>query len=691
MSRQNRPSWYKASPSPPPSRLPVLEDEDDEVVILPQADNSAIVARLNLSLVGRMFHKGGRSMAALVATLPKEHIWDLEGRVRGVPIGDSRFQFFFETEEDLQKVLNKRPYHFNHWSFALERWEPHVGSVFPNSMTFWIRLDGIPSEFWTVASLTAFGASLGQVQAVDSPNGGIQVTVTADIALKFQKNAQIPSGETVPVSLLYEKLHRWCLYCRKICHESDSCPLLDKEQRKIYQRHYELQKAQRVSSRGPSRSLHTSAGGRRAPASRHFGRSSSHVTPGDSSQARVARKEKPRRDAPYQVPSRRAEASDASKLASSSHQHHSAQRKGKGKISEDDSQVHADNYLPPRNRSTLTIREGDGSSPSRKSPPPQASKEVPVVSDSQTTISAPYLSNSRAKQGVSSPAFTRDRPFRLSLQKQSRTGKAMDAIADSDPSPLPLPGVGSSAKKVLNFSTQETTPSELQPDLSLASLSLDNQNPSKPRRKSWYEMTLEEEEEHAGDDSQLQEPPLIGEACVPVPGGVTAHSVHPQTTMLSPLRTTTAVWDDALDFGQIDPQLDCLDLGDDDFGSMDEGMLENDDLLGDDLKAELQNQEALAKNHGLADPAPVVKGEKTRLRSRIVALISPPRDVSRSEPVTYRPRARPIKKTSTPADGPSKRGTKSPALMISSASRKIQMQASLPSTNFSPNSGISPL
>ncbi|CAD5314687.1 unnamed protein product [Arabidopsis thaliana] len=101
-----------------------------------------------------MFHQGGRSIEALLSFLPKENIWDVEGRVRGVSLNDSRFQFFFETEADLKKVLNKRPCHFGKWSFALERWEPNLGAAFPNSMTFWTRTEGIPPEFWEEQILT---------------------------------------------------------------------------------------------------------------------------------------------------------------------------------------------------------------------------------------------------------------------------------------------------------------------------------------------------------------------------------------------------------------------------------------------------------------------------------------------------------------------------------------------------------
>ena len=153
MAKWVRPSWYWDSP-PKEAPFAFEPEDDDDVVVLPQVDNSALLARLNLSLVGRMFHQGGRSIEALLSFLPKENIWDVEGRVWGVSLNDSRFQFFFETEADLKKVLNKRPCHFGKWSFALERWEPNLRAAFPNSMTFWTRTEGIPPEFWEEQILT---------------------------------------------------------------------------------------------------------------------------------------------------------------------------------------------------------------------------------------------------------------------------------------------------------------------------------------------------------------------------------------------------------------------------------------------------------------------------------------------------------------------------------------------------------
>ena len=77
MSKKKWPSWYRESPPKQTSFLFELEDADD-VVILPQVDNSALLARLNLSLAGWIFHQSGRSIESLVSHLCKKHLCDVK-------------------------------------------------------------------------------------------------------------------------------------------------------------------------------------------------------------------------------------------------------------------------------------------------------------------------------------------------------------------------------------------------------------------------------------------------------------------------------------------------------------------------------------------------------------------------------------------------------------------------------------
>ena len=183
-------------------------------------------------------------MEALIALLPRPNIWDVEGRARGVDLGNHRFQFDFESEADLQKVLSKRPCHFNKWSFALERWTPHVGDSFPHKMTFWVSATGIPTHFWLEPIFKALGKGLGLVGKVEEKAVKFELELDSERPLKFKLRAQLPSGEIVPVTLEYSNLHRWCHHCRLISHEIDTCPQLTDKQREQLAKEKDLSRDQ---------------------------------------------------------------------------------------------------------------------------------------------------------------------------------------------------------------------------------------------------------------------------------------------------------------------------------------------------------------------------------------------------------------------------------------------------------------
>ena len=474
-----------------------------------------------------MFHRGGRSIDALVSLLPKEHIWDVEGRVRGVSLGDSRFQFFFESAADLQKILNKRPCHFNKWSFALERWEPNCGTSFPENMTFWIKAEGLPAEFWEEAALTNFGNSIGVVRRVDTSKGRLQISVKADAPFRFTKNAQLPTGEIVKVKLFYEKLLRWCVHCRRICHEVDTCPLLDANQRAALVTE-EKERFPRISSRGDGHSpFHSNPRDLTVSAHNNHGRNHRSLTRASQPPRRISPDKNSRKDTDRYAPT-----TSTLRLEGPRHSHHSQQspRQSSQRVASDrvtnqarppasdslkhssspivanvntlddgrkrrfeDSFSHEKSYEPSskgrvgfsRKDQTSSLRHRDDQSGDQNSSP---------FSDSQVTISDNILAPPRAKQGNSSPAFVRERPFRLNLAKKSSAlEKGKGKVGDQN---LLLPEdfseTGSSAKKSLNFDSLPSAPADPSSPISLANLSIDPQTVVK--KKSWYEETVEEEE-----------------------------------------------------------------------------------------------------------------------------------------------------------------------------------------------------
>ncbi|KAG7543067.1 Reverse transcriptase domain [Arabidopsis thaliana x Arabidopsis arenosa] len=118
------------------------------------------------------------------------------------------------------------------------------------------------------------------------------------------------------------------------------------------------------------------------------------------------------------------------------------------------------------------------------------------VSDSQLTVSDPLISSLRAKQGVSSPALNRERPFRLKLTKRSGSNQ-MELGKDNGKSTIgDSSDTGSSAKKSLNFDVIPTEDEDLASrDRSAAKETLNLHS----KEKSWYEQTVEEEARAASE------------------------------------------------------------------------------------------------------------------------------------------------------------------------------------------------
>lgn len=208
-----------------------VQKKEEEIIRVPAFDNSDLIAKFKLTLVGRMFHSDGRSVEALLKHMPKRRIWDVEGRVRGTNLGNNKFQFDFDKEEDLQKVLQRRPCHFNKWSFSLEQWIPTIKEDFPNTLALWASVSGIPIHYKKWETYESIGKALGSFDTADVEGGRVRVIINGDMPLKFECKVGFDNGDVVKALIIYEDLHRHCFTCKRISHEEGTCPELSPEQR----------------------------------------------------------------------------------------------------------------------------------------------------------------------------------------------------------------------------------------------------------------------------------------------------------------------------------------------------------------------------------------------------------------------------------------------------------------------------
>lgn len=140
---------------------PMSEDKETHIkrIKAPSIDNSALIKENAKTLIGRVTNPHEQRIWALIPALPRK--WHLQGRATGSDLGNGCFQFRFEKEEELQRVLDNGPYHFAYWMVIIQRWEPVISTTFPSQISFWIRIKGLPLHFWLEDMVCKIGKDLG--------------------------------------------------------------------------------------------------------------------------------------------------------------------------------------------------------------------------------------------------------------------------------------------------------------------------------------------------------------------------------------------------------------------------------------------------------------------------------------------------------------------------------------------------
>ena len=106
--------------------------DEEEPLTLPDSPRFRVYDQNSLSILGRLLNPDCQSMARMIEYMPTA--WRVYDRVRGIALSKDRFQFIFQREEDLETVLKDRPWSYNHWAMALERWTDSPPENFLYSM-----------------------------------------------------------------------------------------------------------------------------------------------------------------------------------------------------------------------------------------------------------------------------------------------------------------------------------------------------------------------------------------------------------------------------------------------------------------------------------------------------------------------------------------------------------------------------
>ena len=218
--------------------LRAMKLDEEEPLTLPDSPRFRVYDQNSLSILGRLLNPDCQSMARMIEYMPTA--WRVYDRVRGIALSKDRFQFIFQREEDLETVLKDRPWSYNHWAMALERWTDSLPENFLYSMELWICIRNIPAVFFTTDTMFKLASEVGKVEEiaydpkVSHTKDYIRALITfnTDNPVKASRRLNMPKGEgSVLIEFEYEKIHKRCFHCLRLTHEKIRCPLLRKDYR----------------------------------------------------------------------------------------------------------------------------------------------------------------------------------------------------------------------------------------------------------------------------------------------------------------------------------------------------------------------------------------------------------------------------------------------------------------------------
>ena len=190
----------------------------------PTLDNADLIRENSLILMGRLTNPEIQRLWSLISFLSNR--WNLRDKATGSDLGRGCFQFRFDYEEDLQKVLDNRPYHFDQWMVILQRWEPVISASFPSQIPFWIELQGLPMHFWKPYMLLSIGSEIGEVVDHEITPAAAKIKVIIDGLKPIIKETMVDFDDDseILVTLEYKNLKNHRLHCLRLSHEKKDCP-----------------------------------------------------------------------------------------------------------------------------------------------------------------------------------------------------------------------------------------------------------------------------------------------------------------------------------------------------------------------------------------------------------------------------------------------------------------------------------
>lgn len=208
-----------------------LTAEEEETIEISDEGRRVEIESCMLSLIGRFLTCKPFNKRAAKNTLKKA--WGLENGVQIVEVGANLFQFKFNNEFDLERILNGGPWSFDNQLLMLTKWQKGMkaDNVRLNHASLWVQIWGAPFDMISTRVASEVGRRLGEVVEVERQrkqeerNQFMRVKVALPISKPLRRGGFIAGSEGVRswVTYKYERLPLFCHFCGILGHDLRHC------------------------------------------------------------------------------------------------------------------------------------------------------------------------------------------------------------------------------------------------------------------------------------------------------------------------------------------------------------------------------------------------------------------------------------------------------------------------------------
>jgi hypothetical protein len=194
--------------------------------ILSEREESRIQKPWRQGLIVKLM---GRRIGYKALETRLKQIWVRKGVISIIDLGFEYFLVYFTNEEDYTKALEDGPWLlYDHYLITRE-WTPnfHPSNATIEKAAVWVRISGLPIEYYDAKILHFIGNRIGKTVKVDRntlfQERGKYARVCVEVNLNEPLLAMFElKDETYKVE--YEGLHMLCRTCGKFGHYLEGCP-----------------------------------------------------------------------------------------------------------------------------------------------------------------------------------------------------------------------------------------------------------------------------------------------------------------------------------------------------------------------------------------------------------------------------------------------------------------------------------